>query len=212
MSQRTRQARRSQAERSQATTTGLVATAQHLFGRDGFHATSIEDIARESGMTKGAVYHHFSGKSELFRTVFILQEQQLAQMIASASAQTADPWEGVRQGSRAFLQACTDQQVRQIILLDGPAVLGWEEVRAIEYQHTLELVRKGLTAAAAQEKITPGDITIRAHLIFGALCEAGMLIARADNPTETLSAVLDQTDQILAALAAKLNPLATHAT
>lgn len=200
MPQATGRSRRTQAERSQATTTGLVTTAQRLFGRDGYAATSIEDIARESGTTKGAVYHHFAGKTELFRAVFLHQEQQLAQMIQATFAETADPWDGIRRGSRAFLEACADQQMRQIILLDGPAVLGWEDVRAIEYEHTLKLILNGLTAAA-RGQLTPGDITIRAHLIFGALCEAGMLIARAGDPSEVLPVVRDQADQLLAAFA-----------
>jgi AcrR family transcriptional regulator len=203
---------RTQAERSQATTLGLVATAQRLFGRDGYAATSIDAIAHESGMTKGAVYHHFAGKTELFRAVFIHQEQQLAQVIASAAAETTDPWDGVRRGARAFLQACTDRQVRQIVLLDGPTVLGWQGVRALQYEHILKLIQNGLTAAAAQEQIAPGDITIRAHLVFGALCEAGMLIARADEPAETLSAVLDQADEMLEALAGKPKTNSDRAT
>jgi len=199
--QATGRSRRTQAERSQATTTGLITTAQRLFGRDGYAATSIDDIARESGTTKGAVYHHFAGKTELFRAVFVHQEQQLARTIRSASAEADDPWDGIRRGSRAFLEACAGRQMRQIILLDGPAVLGWEDVRAIEYEHTLKLIRDGLMAAAARGQITPGDITIRAHLIFGALCEAGMLIARAGDPSEVLPAVRDQADQLLAAFA-----------
>lgn len=194
--------RRTQAARTQATTTELIETARRLFGRDGYTATSIDDIARESGMTKGAVYHHFAGKSELFRAVFVRQEQQLAQTIAAAAAEVADPWDRVRRGCLAFLHASTDPQVRRIILLDGPAVLGWDEVRAIEYEHTLKLLRQGLAAAAAHGRIAPGNVTIRAHLVFGALCEAGMLVARADDPAAALPAVLDQADRLLTALAA----------
>lgn len=190
-------ARRTQAERRNATITELIEVARRLFGRDGYAATSIDDIAREGGMTKGAVYHHFAGKTDLFRAVFVHQEQQLAQTILAALAQTADPWARVCQGSHAFLRACLDPHVRRIILLDGPAFLGWETVRAIEYEHTLKLVRSGLEAAAAQGRIAPGDVTVRAHLIFGALCEAGVLIARADDPAGTLTAVLEQTDALL---------------
>ncbi|HEY7484143.1 MAG TPA: TetR/AcrR family transcriptional regulator [Streptosporangiaceae bacterium] len=191
---------RTQAERRTATTTDLIETARRLFGRDGYAATSIDSIAHASGMTKGAVYHHFAGKTDLFRAVFISQEQRLARMIASASTQTADPWDRVRLGCHAFLRACLDPQVRQIVLLDGPAALGWETVRAIEYEHTLKLLRNGLAAAAAEDRIAPGDVTIRAHLLFGALCEAGTLIARAEDPTALLPAVLDETDELLAAL------------
>ncbi|MEV4060331.1 TetR/AcrR family transcriptional regulator [Nonomuraea dietziae] len=201
MPQASGRTRRTQAERSQATTTELVATAQRLFGEKGYDAISIEDIAHASGMTKGAVYHHFPGKRALFRAVFVVQEQQLAERIAAAGAEATDPWEGVRGGAQAFLEACADQQVRQVILLDGPAVLGWDDVRAIEYEHTLNLLHTGIADAADQGQIAPGHTMIRAHLIFGALCELGMLIARADHPTDVLPVMLKQVDQMLAALA-----------
>ncbi|WP_162795487.1 TetR/AcrR family transcriptional regulator [Nonomuraea lactucae] len=192
--------RRTQAERTRATTGELIETARRLFGRDGYAATSIDDIARESGLTKGAVYHHFSGKADVFRAVFVRQEERLAEVIAAAAAGAGDPWEGVRLGVRAFLRACAGAATRQIVLLDGPAVLGWEGVREIEYEHTLNLLHQGLAAAAARGDIAPGDVTVRAHLIFGALCEGGMLIARADDPDETLAAVLEQAEALLAAL------------
>jgi AcrR family transcriptional regulator len=193
-------ARRTQTERSQATTSGLIEAALLLFGRDGYAATSIDDVARVAGMTKGAIYHHFSGKIELFRAVFVRQEQQLAEAIAMASVEARDPVDVVRRGAHTFLRRCVDPQVRRIILLDGPAVLGWDTIRAIEYEYTLKLVRDGLAAAAAEGRIPPGDVTVRAHLVFGALCEAGMLMARVEDPAGFLPAVLDQADELLDAL------------
>jgi AcrR family transcriptional regulator len=182
------------------TTGELIETALRLFGRDGYAATSIDDIARESGMTKGAVYHHFAGKADVFRAVFVRQEERLAELIAAASAGTDDPREAVRLGALAFLRACAGPEVRRIVLLDGPAVLGWDGVREIEYEHTLKLLRTGLEVAADQGGIAPGDVTVRAHLIFGALCEGGMLIARAADPAATLAAVLTQAERLLDAL------------
>jgi AcrR family transcriptional regulator len=192
--------RRTQAERTRMTTGELIETALRLFGRDGYAATSIDDIARESGMTKGAVYHHFAGKADVFRAVFVRQEERLAELIAAASAGTDDPREAVRLGALAFLRACAGPEVRRIVLLDGPAVLGWDGVREIEYEHTLKLLRTGLEVAADQGGIAPGDVTVRAHLIFGALCEGGMLIARAADPAATLAAVLTQAERLLDAL------------
>ncbi|WP_219537875.1 TetR/AcrR family transcriptional regulator [Nonomuraea guangzhouensis] len=192
--------RRTQAERTRVTTGELIETALRLFGRDGYAATSIDDIARESGMTKGAVYHHFAGKADVFRAVFVRQEERLAELIAAASTGTDDPREAVRLGALAFLLACAGPEVRRIVLLDGPAVLGWDGVREIEYEHTLKLLRAGLEVAASQGGIAPGDVTVRAHLIFGALCEGGMLIARAGDPAATLTAVLAQAERLLDAL------------
>jgi AcrR family transcriptional regulator len=193
--------RRTQAERSSATTAELIESARRLFGRDGYAATSIDDIARASGMTKGAVYHHFAGKEVLFRAVFVREEEHLTEVIAAAAERAADPWDRVLRGVRAFLRACLDPQVQRIVLLDGPAVLGWDTVRAIEYDHTLEILRAGLSLATAGGRRSHGDITTRSHLIFGALCEAGMLIARADDPAATLSRVLGPVEELLTSLA-----------
>lgn len=192
--------RRTQAERTRVTTGELIETALRLFGRDGYTATSIDDIARESGMTKGAVYHHFAGKADVFRAVFVRQEERLAELIAAAATGSDDPREAVRLGALAFLRACAGPEVRRIILLDGPAVLGWDGVRQIEYEHTLKLLHTGLAVAADQGGSAPGDVTVRAHLIFGALCEGGMLIARADDPDAALAAVLAQAERLLDAL------------
>jgi AcrR family transcriptional regulator len=190
--------RRTQAERTQATTGELIETARRLFGRDGYAATSIDEVARASGMTKGAVYHHFSGKADVFRAVFVRQEERLAERIALAAADGADPMDRVRRGARAFLRACTEPEVRRIILLDGPAVLGWDEVRRIEYEHTLKLLHHAMSAASGGQP--PDAVRVRAHLLFGALCEGGMLIARAADPAATLATVLAQADRLLDAL------------
>jgi AcrR family transcriptional regulator len=192
--------RRTQAERRTATITELVETARKLFGQDGYAATSINDIAHESGMTKGAVYHHFEGKTELFKAVFVHQEQQLVELIGAATAGIPDPRQRIRRGTHAFLNACTEPEMRRIVLLDGPAALGWETVRQIEHEHTLKLIHNVLADAAGQGLIRSGDITVRAHLLFGALCEIATLAARADDPPTALSAVLKEADILLDAL------------
>ncbi|NUW34265.1 TetR family transcriptional regulator [Nonomuraea sp. SMC257] len=223
--------RRTQAERTRATTGELVEAAGLLFGRDGYAATSIDDVARGGGLTKGAVYHHFSGKVDLFRAVFVREQERLTTLIAAAAlrpatgadganredganwedganledgaegANGADPLAAVRRGARAFLLACAEPETRRIVLLDGPAVLGWDEVRRIEYGHTLRLLREGLAAAADAGRIEPGDVTVRAHLLFGALCEGAMLVARADDPGAALTEVLARADALIASLA-----------
>lgn len=199
-------ARRSQAERSEGTTSRLVEAGLRLFGRDGYTATSIEAVATEAGVTKGAAYHHFDGKIGLFREVFVQQEQHLATALAQAGASAPDAWSALRAGCHAFLRYCLDERTRQIVLLDGPAVLGWDTVREIEYQHTLRLLRGGMRAAAAEGWIGGGDQTIRSQLLFGALCEAGMLLARADDPSVALPTVIAETDRLLRTLAPAATP------
>jgi AcrR family transcriptional regulator len=193
-------ARRTQAERSGATSSKLVSAAQELFGRDGYAATSIEAVAAAAGVTKGAAYHHFSSKATLFRMVFVYEQEQISAVLEGAAAEEPDSWSALLRGCRTFLEHCLNPAFRQIVLLDGPAVLGWEAVREIEYEHTLRVLTEGLRAAAAEGTIIDGDLTARSHLIFGALCEAGMLLARSDDRARALPLVTAEAERLLRAL------------
>ena len=179
-------ARRTQAQRNETMTAGLVQTAAALFGRAGYAATSLDDVASAAGVTKGAVYHHFESKAQLFRAVFLQAEQQLAESVVAAAAPAASAWEAVRIGCAAFLRACLDPAVRQIILLDGPAVLGWQEVRSIEDDHVAALLRQGLRRAGGTD-----DVEARTHLLLGALCEAGLVLAHDPAALPALTRELD---------------------
>ncbi|MCW2865806.1 MAG: hypothetical protein JWP48_7514 [Actinoallomurus sp.] len=196
-------ARRTQAERSDATSSKLVAAAQELFGRDGYAATSIEAVAASAGVTKGAAYHHFSSKATLFRMVFVYEQEQISAALEGAAAEEPDSWSALLRGCRTFLEHCLNPAFRQIVLLDGPAVLGWEAVREIEYEHTLRVLTEGVRAAAADGTIIDGDLAARSHLIFGALCEAGMLLARSDDRARALPIVTAEAEHLLRALANK---------
>lgn len=192
--------RQTQADRSDATTTALVTAGLRLFGRDGYAATSIDAVAAAAGVTKGAAYHHFDGKAGLFRAVFVRQEEELAKVLSRVAAAAPDSWAGLHAGCHAFLRQCLDPQVRRIILLDGPAALGWDTVREIEYEYTLLLLRRGIDNATADGFIAPVEPTISCQLIFGALCEAGMLLARSADPTATLPKVVAEADRVLRSL------------
>lgn len=194
-------ARRTQAERSDATSSKLVSAAQELFGRDGYAATSIEAVAAAAGVTKGAAYHHFSGKATLFRMVFIYEQERISAALEGAAAEEPDSWSALLRGCRTFLEHCLNPAFRQIVLLDGPAVLGWEAVREIEYEHTLRVLTEGIRAAAADGTIIDGDLAARSHLIFGALCEAGMLLARSADRARALPIVTAEAENLLRALA-----------
>lgn len=192
--------RRTQAERSVTTSAHLVEAAWLLFSRDGYSATSIDAVAAAAGMTKGAAYHHFEGKAALFRVVFERQQEQLAAVLAEAAARASDPVEALLAGCRTFLERCLDPGFRQILLLDGPSVLGWQGVRGLQREHSLRVLREGLVTAADAGLITGGDLDARCHLVFGALCEAGMLMASTDHPTDTLPAVLAEAERLIRGL------------
>jgi AcrR family transcriptional regulator len=192
--------RRTQAERSDTTTAQLITTAQRLFGADGYAATSIDAVAAAAGVTKGAVYHHFGGKTALFRAAFVREQEEIAATLERVAFQQSDAWAALRHGCRTFLEHCLDPGFRQIVILDGPSVLGWETVREIEYGHTLRVLLDGMRLARADGLIADGNLPARAQLVFGALCEGGMLLARADDPVAELPSLAAEADRLLGAL------------
>src|SRR5260370_38476212 len=112
----TKVARRTQAERTEATTGALVDAARELFAADGYAATSLAAVAARANVTKGAVYHHFEGKHELFEAVFTREVERLAAPLVAAYARKTDPWEAFKAGGRAFLDRCLDPDVQRIVL------------------------------------------------------------------------------------------------
>jgi AcrR family transcriptional regulator len=174
------------AEQSEATRAALIATARALFADRGYAAVGTEEIVRATGVTRGALYHHFSGKRELFRAVYEAVERQLVERIAaSAMSSAGDPLQALQAGAEAFLDACEDPAVQRIALVDAPSVLGWEQWRAIGLQYGFGLVQGTVQAAMDAGLIDPQPVRPLAHLLLGAIDEGAMLVARADDGGET---------------------------
>jgi AcrR family transcriptional regulator len=190
---------RTQADRSQATIRELVQVARERFSDRGYANTSIEDIVRAAGVTRGALYHHFEGKMELFHAVVESEQQALARALVQGAAAHRTAWRRFRAGCRLFLDACLDPSVRRILLIDGPAVLGWDALREIEARHTLALLRGGLRAAAEEERFRVQDLDVLAQLLFATLAEGGRLIAKARHPRRALPGVAAAIDRLLEA-------------
>jgi AcrR family transcriptional regulator len=169
-------------EKGRTTRDKIVATARELFGRDGYEATSIESILASTGVARGALYHHFADKRDLFRAVHEELEQALVADIAERIGGIDDPWELIVTGVRAFLDACTDPAIMRISLMDAPAVLGWAEWREIDARYGLGLVSFGLQNAIDRGVLAPRPVRPLAHLLMGAMAEAAMVIANADDP------------------------------
>ncbi len=174
-----RRGRRTQAERTEATTQELVATAHTLFAERGFVGTSIEDMVVAAGVTRGALYHHFTSKTDLFRAACALEMQRLAQVYVEAGARRRDPWKRLEVGCLAFVDACREPGVQQIVFLDSPAVLGWEGTRELQQQHVIALLEDGLREAISAGLLRPRPVEPLASLLFGAISEAGMVAARS---------------------------------
>lgn len=175
--------KRTQAERSDATRAALVAAARPLFAQRGYAGVGTEEIARAAGVTRGALYHHFDGKRELFEAVYERIEIELAERIASGALQAnaSSPLAAMRAGAEMFLLASTEPETQRIVLLDGPSVLGWDRWREIATAHGLGLIEATLAAAVEAGEINPQPVRPLAHVLMGALDEAAMLVARADD-------------------------------
>jgi AcrR family transcriptional regulator len=177
--------RRSQAERSQATREALIGAARDLFAKRGYADVGTEEIVRAAGVTRGALYHHFQGKRELLEAAYEQIEGELSERIASGALGATDPLEAMRAGTEMFLESCLEPEVQQIVLLDAPAVLGWERWREIASEYGLGLIEATLQAAMDAGKIKPQPVKPLAHVLMGALDEAAMVVARAEDPVAT---------------------------
>src|SRR5437763_14874590 len=114
------------AEQSEVTRAALVDAAQALFAERGFADTPTEAVVKTAGVTRGALYHHFTDKTDLFRAVYERLEQRMIARVEEAVAGLTDPIEVLQRGADAFLDACMEPAVQRIVLLEGPTVLGWE--------------------------------------------------------------------------------------
>ena len=196
------QARTANAERSEATRAALINTARAMFAERGYAAVGTEEIVRSAGVTRGALYHHFAGKAELFEAVYEDVERELVQAIASSAIATAtDPLQALHAGARAFLEACEDPAVQRIALIDAPSVLGWERWREIGLRHGLGIVQAVLTEAMEAGLVDRQPVGPLSHLLLGAIDEGAMLVARADDGGRTREQVGSSLDRFLDALA-----------
>ncbi|WP_067721791.1 TetR/AcrR family transcriptional regulator [Nocardia yamanashiensis] len=189
--------RRTQAERSATTRAAVIRAARNLFGQNGYNAVSTIAVAESAGVSRGALYHQFADKRELFEAVFEDLEQSLVTVIGTAvrNAYSPDPIANLIVGCLAWLDASTAPEVRRIALLDAPAVLGWSRWREIELRHTIGLVENALTEAITADRIRPQPVRPLALLIVGSLDEAAQYLANCADPaaeTPVIHAVIEQ--------------------
>lgn len=168
--------------RSETTRDSLLAVARELFAERGYGSVGTEEIVARAGLTRGALYHHFADKKDLFRAVHEGLEQELVASVLERMMGVEDAWEALVAGTRAFLDACLEPAVIRIGLLDAPAVLGWAEFREIDARYGLGLVGAGLQAGMEQGLLREQEVQPLAHLVVGAMGEAAMLIANAEDP------------------------------
>jgi AcrR family transcriptional regulator len=171
------------AAQREATVAALMDAARALFAERGYADVGTEEIVQRAGVTRGALYHHFkAGKEELFRAVLVAISAETAKLVTSRALEHEDPWEALTAGVDAFLDACAEPAMRRIVLIDGPSVLGWELWRAIDSDYGLGLVEQALQRAVDAGSLIPQPVTALAHVLNGALHEAAMVVAEAEDP------------------------------
>jgi AcrR family transcriptional regulator len=181
-----------------ATRTALVDAARQLFGEQGYVETSNDEIVALAGLTKGALYHHFKGKEDLFQAVF---EQVQREVTDRAVAEFLDPdsWEALVRGCTLWVDAHLDPAVRRIALHDARAVLGWETVRDIENRFGVVALRGALRKAMHAGALEQRALQPLALLLLGALREGCLYIADADNATQARYEVIELFTEMLSA-------------
>ena len=188
------------ARQPEATRAALVAAARRLFAERGYAGVGTEEIVQVAGVTRGALYHHFSGKEDLMRAVLHDLSRELAEASATAALKETDQWRQILAAVDAFLDACTDPAVQRIMMTDAPSVLGWDEWREIDTQYGLGLVKASLQNAMETGLIARQPVDPLAHLFVGALDEAAMYIARAPDPGAARREMGDSIECMLAGL------------
>jgi AcrR family transcriptional regulator len=190
-------------EHSLQTRQALVATATKLFARQGYAATPIEEIVRAARVTRGALYHHFAdGKRSLFEAVYHEEEARMVASVGERMAGEADPWRQARVGIEVFLGHCLSPTYRQVVLLDGPSVLGWFTCREHIRHYSYSLVERLVTALIEAGELEALDLTALTPVLMGALWEGALTVANAprDRAQEARRAMEDVLYRVLQGL------------
>lgn len=168
-----------------------------LFAEHGYAAVALEDVAHAARVTRGAVYHHFRNKNGLFRAVAEHLHETVASRVATAAEKAGpDPEMQLKAGSHAFLEAITEASPARILLIDAPAVMGWQEWRNLDAANSQELLGEALAAAGIEQQ-RGRAMTV---LLSGAMNEAALWVVHQDSPAVALETALEGLDHLLTSL------------
>jgi AcrR family transcriptional regulator len=195
--------RSTQAERSARSRNALLEAAAKGLSRHGYGHLRLEEVAREAGYTRGALYHQFDDKVGLFAAVYEQVEQDLVSDIARQimERQPLDPLEAMRVAARLFLDGCSAPEVQQIVLIDAPAVLGWDRWRAVGVKYGLGVIEGMLAHAIATGAIPEQPLRPTAHVLLGALDEAALFVSRATDREKARSEMDSVCERLISGIA-----------
>jgi AcrR family transcriptional regulator len=186
----------------QRTRAALCRHARRLFAKNGYADTSVDEIVRRAKVTKGALYHHFTDKSQLFRAVVEEMEAELVARINDAAAAEDDAWVRLDVMCRVYLDACLNTDVQRILVHDAPVVLGWKVWCDIDREYGIGVFATGLKGAmdaGVMERQPPETL---AHVLLGALNNAARVIAVAPEPAAARTHVGQSIQRLVSGLRA----------
>lgn len=170
-----------QEERRKATRKAVLRVALRHFGKFGYHSVTVDHIAADAHVAKGAIYHYFPSKADLFQAVVQAVADEILKEVQATLVQQPDILTAMFAGYRAFFAACAKPQFAQIYLKDGPSILGWNRWREIDAHHFGGMVRDGLLAAMELGVITKRPVDPLVDLLLGAVTEAALACANSEN-------------------------------
>jgi AcrR family transcriptional regulator len=193
--------------RGDQTRRDLVDAGRELFVGKGFFDTSIGDLVSRSGVgTRGAFYHHFRDKAELFRAVFEEVERDLTLRSIAHPPEGTDGWERIKHGLQGFLAAALEPEVQRVMLIDGPVVLGWQTLRSIQEANSIAMIDDVVRKAMADGIIDDHPVKEVTHILVAAVEEASLLVAHADDPEDARKRSARVLDRLLLGFAPTARP------
>ena len=184
---------RTQSERSAATQNALISAARALWGERGYAEVGTPEIAAAAGVTRGAMYHQYPDKAALFRAVIETVETDVMRRLSAsvAAARPASPAAALRIAADAWLGIATEPEIRRLLLLDAPAVLGWAAFRELGQRYGLGMTEELLMQAVDSGELRPQPVRPLAAVLLGAIDEGAMVIAEAEDPDSARAEVSD---------------------
>lgn len=194
----------SRQEYSLSTRRALLDSATTLFAERGYAGTSLDEVVAAAEVTKGALYHHYSGKQAVFEAVLEKVEADAVETITAEVHREEDPWQKALAGVRSFLEICQEQSYRRIVMQEGPVALGYDRWREIEERNTFGLVRDIVRAVLQHYDVDESILETFSRLFFGAMSTAGMSVSQSETPEQASQEV----QTVIALMLAGLRQLA----
>lgn len=184
-------------EESLLTIRRILEIARNHFTEKGYANVALEEVVKEANLTRGAIYHHFKNKTGLFSAVFEDVQKEIAEHIEKEAMKSEDLWQQLLDGCRAFLMAASDMRNHKVLLIDGPAVLGWDTFRKMDQKYSMSLLKAQLQLMQEHKlikSVSPDSLT---HCLSGAMNEAVLWIAEHPDQQQAINEVMETLESFL---------------